>query len=153
MNTQNGTLRAILRTENDIVATLLRLAIGIVIIPHGAQKAFGWFGGYGLDGTMGYFESLGIPAILGWLAIIAELGGGIALVLGFLGRVAAFGIACVMATAAMLQHIQVGFFMNWSGQLQGEGFEYHILAVAICVAIMIKGSGPMSVDARIAARD
>lgn len=139
-------------TNQDIILLILRLAIGIVILPHGAQKLLGAFGGYGPEGTLGYFASLGIPALFGWLAIIAEFFGGLALVTGFLSRVAAFGVACVMAVAVMTTHLQVGFFMNWGGQLKGEGFEYHILYVAIAVVIMIRGSGPVSIDGLIANR-
>lgn len=140
----------ILRTNDNITFLFLRLVMGIVIIPHGAQKLLGWFGGYGLDGTMGYFASLGVPAPFGWLAIIAEVAGGLALMAGFLSRVAALGVAATLVTAVMLQHVNMGFFMNWGGTLQGEGFEYHILAVAICTAIMIGGSGPYSVDRLLA---
>lgn len=142
----------ILRTNDNITFLFLRLVMGIVIIPHGAQKLLGWFGGYGLDGTMGYFASLGVPALFGWLAITAELVGGLALMAGFLSRIAAFGVAATLVTAVMLQHASVGFFMNWGGTLHGEGFEYHILAVAICTAIMIGGSGPYSVDRLLAHR-
>ncbi len=142
----------ILRTNDNITFLFLRLVMGIVIIPHGAQKLLGWFGGYGLDGTMGYFASLGVPALFGWLAITAEVVGGLALMAGFLSRIAAFGVAATLVTAVMLQHASVGFFMNWGGTLQGEGFEYHILAVAICTAIMIGGSGPYSVDRLLARR-
>jgi putative oxidoreductase len=89
---------------------------------------------------------MGIPAPFAALAIAAEFLGGIGLLLGFLGRVAAFGIACNMVVAVAMVHRHIGFFANWSGQQKGEGFEYHILAVAIALAIMIKGSGAFSVD-------
>ena len=81
-----------------------------------------------------------------FLAIAAEFFGGIGLILGLLGRVAAFGIACVMVVAIVKVSLVNGFFMNWSGQQKGEGFEYHLLVLAMTAAIMIAGSGAWSVD-------
>ncbi len=139
--------RKLMNTTDDYTVTILRLLLGVVFFAHGAQKALGWFGGYGFSGTMGFFtHQMGIPAPLAALAIAAEFLGGIGLLLGFLGRIAAFGIAFEMAVAVALVHHHFGFFANWTGQQKGEGFEYHILAVAIALAIMIKGSGALSVD-------
>ncbi|HVZ38537.1 MAG TPA: DoxX family protein [Candidatus Kapabacteria bacterium] len=152
MNDTSARGTRLFNTQDDVILLILRLAIGIVILPHGAQKLLGAFGGYGPDGTLAYFASLGIPTLLGWLAIIAEFFGGLALIGGFLGRIAAFGTACVMVVAVMTTHINVGFFMNWGGQLKGEGFEYHILFVAIALVIMIRGSGAASLDGLIAQR-
>jgi putative oxidoreductase len=134
-------------TTDDYAVTILRLLLGVVFFAHGAQKVLGWFGGYGFSGTMGFFtHQMGIPAPIAALAIAAEFLGGIGLVLGFLGRIAAFGIAFEMLVAVAMVHQHFGFFANWTGQQKGEGFEYHILAVAIALAIMIKGSGAFSVD-------
>ncbi len=145
--------KKLIQTNDDLGATLIRVALGIVIFPHGAQKLLGWFGGYGVEGTLGYFSSAhGIPAVFGMLAIIAEFFGSIALVLGFLGRVSAFGIAATMVVAVLTSHLGNGFFMNWTGQGAGEGFEYHILAVAMAAVVMIKGSGAYSID-RVLASD
>ena len=139
-------------TSPNVGITIIRVALGLVILPHGAQKLLGWFGGYGPEGTLGYFASLGIPLAFGWLAIITEFFGALALILGFAGRLGAFAIACTMATAVAIQHIHVGFFMNWGGTLHGEGFEYHILAIAMATAIVIKGSGALAIDNRLAQR-
>lgn len=136
----------LLQTSDDRTAALLRITLGIVLFPHGAQKALGWFGGYGISATLGFFESMHIPVFFGVLAIIAEFLGSIALIVGFMGRLSAFGIACVMLVAVFTAHIGNGFFMNWAGTAKGEGFEYHILAVGIAIAVMIKGSGALSVD-------
>ena len=139
--------RKLINTTDDFAVTVLRLFLGVVFFAHGAQKALGWFGGYGFSGTMGFFtHQMGIPAPIAALAIAAEFLGGIGLVLGFLGRIAAFGIAFEMLVAVAMVHQHFGFFANWTGQQKGEGFEYHILAVAIALAIMIKGSGAFSVD-------
>jgi putative oxidoreductase len=138
--------RKLISTTDDFTVTILRLLLGVVFFAHGAQKLLGWFGGYGFSGTMDFFTQMGIPAPFAALAIAAEFLGGIGLLLGFLGRVAAFGIACNMVVAVAMIHRHFGFFANWYGQQKGEGFEYHILVVAITLAIMIKGSGAFSVD-------
>ena len=143
--------RKLLATSDDWTLTLLRLMMGVVFFMHGAQKTFGWFGGSGYTGTMGFFTNvMHIPAIFAFLAICAEFLGGIGLIVGGLGRIAAFGIACNMVVALVLVHAQFGFFMNWTGQQKGEGFEYHLLAIAIAIVLMIKGSGAFSVDRALA---
>jgi putative oxidoreductase len=137
-------------TDGTLVPLVLRLSLAVVMFPHGAQKVLGWFGGHGLRGTIGYFGSQGIPMPLALLAIAAEFLGPLGLVLGLLTRVAAFGIACVMVVAVLTVHRKVGFFMNWQGTQTGEGFEYHVLALAIALALIIGGAGRWSVDALIA---
>lgn len=139
--------RNLMKTTDDFSLTLLRLVLGVVFFAHGAQKALGWFGGYGFSGTMGFFtQQMHIPAPLAFLAIAAEFLGSIGLLLGLLGRVAAFGITCNMVVAVCMIHRHIGFFANWSGQQKGEGYEYHLLAIAIALSIMIKGSGAFSAD-------
>jgi putative oxidoreductase len=135
----------IIRTHDDGVALFLRLILGIVMFPHGAQKMFGWFGGYGFNGTMQGMSKM-LPSALVFIVIIAEFFGSLGLILGFLTRIAAFGIGCVMLGAILTVHLKVGFFMNWTGQQPGEGFEYHLLVLALAVALMIKGGGKASVD-------
>lgn len=143
-------IRKLLSTDNDISSFVLRLLLGIVFFPHGAQKVLGWFGGHGFSGTMESFTTkMGIPALFAFLAILAESGGSLALISGFLTRVAAFGIACNMVVAIFMVHLPNGFFMNWSGKQQGEGFEYHLLVIAIAIALMIKGGGRWSIDGLI----
>jgi len=142
-------VNTLLGTDRSSLLTVLRVALGVVILPHGLQKTVGWFGGYGFTGTMGFFTSIGIPAFLGVLAIAAESAGAIALITGFATRIAAFGIGVTMLVASQM-HKANGFFMNWSGQQKGEGIEYHILAIAIAVALMIGGAGRFSLDRAIA---
>jgi putative oxidoreductase len=135
-------------TDASVIQLLLRLTLAIVIFPHGAQKAPGWFGGYGFKGTMGFFTSSGFPTPLALLAIAAEFLGPLGLVLGLLTRVAAFGIGCVMITAIFKGgHTQHGFFMNWYGNQKGEGFEFHLLAIGIVLALILGGGGLWSLDA------
>jgi putative oxidoreductase len=134
-------------TTNDSTLTVLRLVLGVVFLAHGAQKMLGWFGGYGFSATMGFFtQQMGIPAALAFLAIAAEFFGGLGLVVGFLGRVAAFGFLSNMVVAVLMVHLPYGFFMNWAGNQKGEGFEYHLLAIALGLAILVKGSGAFSVE-------
>lgn len=123
-------------TTSYAVPAILRLALGVVFFAHGAQKMLGWWGGNGFSGTMGFFEHSGIPAVFAFLAISAEFFGGLGLILGLLGRVAAFGIACNMVVAIVKVHAANGFFMNWTGRQKGEGFEYHVLVLAMAAAIM-----------------
>jgi putative oxidoreductase len=138
----------LMRTDDSVASLVLRLALGVAILAHGAQKVLGWFGGYGLSGTWGWMTgTVGIPALFAALAIIAEFAGSLGLIVGLLGRVAAFGIACNMAVAAIVGgHIHNGFFINWSGSQKGEGVEFHLLAVGIAIALMIRGSGALSLD-------
>ena len=139
--------RKLINTTDDFTLAILRLILGGVFFAHGAQKALGWFGGYGFSGTMVFFtQQMHIPAPLAFLAICAEFLGGIGLVLGFLGRVAAFGILCNMLVAVWMVHFKFGFFINWSGAKTGEGYEYHLLAIAVALALMVKGSGAFSID-------
>ena len=139
--------RKLLATSDDWTLTLLRLVMGVIFCAHGAQKTFGWFGGYGFSGTMGFFtQMMHIPAPFAFLAICAEFLGGLGLILGALGRIAAFGIACNMMVAILMVHHNFGLFMNWSGQQKGEGFEFHLLAIAIAIVLMARGSGAFSVD-------
>ena len=140
-------IRKLIATNNDVAITILRLVLGVVFFAHGAQKALGWFGGYGFTGTMGFFTGMmHIPAVFAFLAIAAEFLGGLGLILGLLTRVAAFGIFCNMIVAVAMVHHQFGFFMNWTGGQKGEGYEYHLVLLAALVVLMIRGAGAASVD-------
>jgi putative oxidoreductase len=143
-----GILRRIARTEADISALVARLALGIVMFPHGAQKLLGWFGGEGWSGTLKSFHDyFGVPAPITALVILGESLGALGLIFGVLGRFCAFGVACVMLGAVFMAHIGSGFFMNWRNlPNQGHGFEYHILAIGLAVIVMLKGSGCFSFD-------
>ena len=138
-------------TTNDWTLTVLRLAAGVMIFPHGLQKTFGAFGGSGYSATMAGFTGPGhIPAVFAFLAIMAEFLGGIGLILGALTRIAAFGVACNMLVAVYVLHWSNGFFMNWNGKQKGEGFEFHLLAVAILIVLIARGAGAASVDRALA---
>lgn len=129
-----------------------RILLAAVMFPHGAQKLFGWFGGYGFDGTMKFLtEGAGLPSFVALLVILAESFGSILLAFGLLSRIAAAGIASVMIGAIAVVHVKVGFFMNWSGQQQGEGYEFHLLAAGMGLVLVITGGGAWSLDALLAA--
>jgi putative oxidoreductase len=139
-------MRELLRTSPSIPLALVRFTLGLVMFLHGAQKMLGWLGGPGFSGAMGFFESMGIPAVFAFLAIVAEFFGGLGLMIGFLTRIAAFGILCNMIVAIVLVHGRNGLFMNWTGKQGGEGYELHLLAIAMSLAVIIGGAGAYSVD-------
>jgi putative oxidoreductase len=142
--------KAVFQTDLSIVPTILRIVLGVVIFPHGAQKLLGWFGGYGYAGTMQFFtQNMKIPTFFALLAILAEFFGSIGLILGLGTRIAALGIGAVMFVAVFTSHIGHGFFMNWAGNQKGEGFEYHILAAGIALVLLIAGGGRFSIDRSI----
>lgn len=140
-------IRKMLATDDSTATTILRLVLGLVFFAHGAQKMLGWFGGFGFSATMAAFTGMmHIPAPLAFLAIVAEFFGGLGLILGFLTRIAAFGIGMNMLVAIATVHGAFGFFMNWTGSQKGEGFEYHLLVLAMVGFLMIRGAGALSVD-------
>lgn len=151
--------KKLVQTDSDIATLILRVLLGVVFFPHGMQKLFGWFGGPGFGGMMHMFTTnMGVPAILAFLAIMAEGLGSLGLLSGLLTRVAAFGITVNMIVAVYMIHWHNGFFMNWFGMVTsegkpaGEGFEYHLLVIAIGIALMIRGGGKWSVDRAIAGK-
>jgi putative oxidoreductase len=139
--------RTLCATDDDMGNMVLRIVLGLVFFPHGAQKALGWFQGHGPEATVAFFGQIfGLPPYLAYLVIAAEFLGAIALILGLFTRVAALGILAVMAGAVFLTHGQYGFFMNWSGSQPGEGIEHHLLAMAIALVLLLRGGGRASLD-------
>ena len=140
-------LEILFRTSNTIAPLFLRIFLGAIMFPHGAQKVFGWFGGNAFTATIHYFtQSMNLPYPVALLVILAEFLGSIGLIVGCLTRVAALGIGSVMVGAIVTVHAQYGFFMNWSGQQTGEGFEYHLLAIGMALALLVTGGGTASLD-------
>ncbi len=143
-------LQVLGRTGDDRVAVVLRATLALVIFPHGAQKVLGWFGGPGYGAAMAHLtRDYGLPGAIAFLVVLIEFLAPLALVVGLQSRVAAVGIAAVMIGAALTQHVSNGFFMNWFGTQAGEGFEYHLLAVGVAFAVMVRGSGSLSLDRRL----
>jgi putative oxidoreductase len=138
--------RRFVQTERSYALLVLRVALAVVIFPHGVQKLLGWFGGPGVDGTMQLFAALGVPAAIAVLVIVSDFFGSLALAIGVFGRFASFGTTMVMLGAMVLVHSPNGFFLNWNGDQAGEGIQFHLLVLAVAVVLMVKGSGAWSID-------
>jgi len=132
---------------SDNGALIARIFLGVVILPHGLQKLLGLFGGYGFSATIDFFSSsMGIPAPIGFLIVMGESFGAVFLIIGLLSRISAFGIFIIMIGAIFMGHLQHGFFMNWFGNQQGEGFEYHLLVIGLSLIVLVQGGGRWSLD-------
>lgn len=144
-------MKRILATKDEWVGLVTRLTIGIIILPHGLQKLFGMFGGFGFEGTMGFLTSTAhLPWIIAFIVIIIESVGAMSLIVGFASRIWAALMIVLMIGAINVAHLSNGFFMNWSGMQKGEGFEYHLLVIGLSIATLIVGSGKYSIDELIA---
>jgi putative oxidoreductase len=144
-------MRQLFYTDNAWTGLVLRLTLGLVMFPHGAQKLLGWYGGFGFSGTMGFFtETMHLPWIVAFLVVVGESFGSIALLLGLLTRFTAASFIVIMLGAITTSHLPNGFFMNWFGKQQGEGYEYHLLVIGLSLALVITGAGKWSVDRLIA---
>jgi putative oxidoreductase len=140
-------MRQLFQTDDSWAGLILRLTLGLVMFPHGAQKLLGWYGGFGFAGTMGFFtETMHLPWIVAFLVIVGESFGSIALLLGLLTRFTAASFIVIMLGAVTTSHLPNGFFMNWFGKQQGEGYEYHLLVIGIAVALLVTGAGRWSAD-------
>lgn len=143
-------IERILNTDmSDWGALIARVFLGLVILPHGLQKLLGMFGGYGFSATVEYFASTGIPSVVAVLIILGESFGALFLILGFISRISAAGVAIIMLGAILMVHWENGFFMNWFGSQAGEGFEYHLLALGLALIVIVEGGGMWSVDSGI----
>jgi putative oxidoreductase len=144
-------MRQLFQTDDGWTGLVLRVTLGLVMFPHGAQKLLGWYGGFGFDGTMGFFtQQMGMPWLVAFLVIIGESFGSAALLAGFLTRFTAASFGVIMLGAITLVHLPHGFFMNWTGKQQGEGYEYHVLVIGIVIALLMTGAGRWSADRLIA---
>jgi putative oxidoreductase len=152
-NRSSSLLTRVFATDATIAAPALRLTLALTMFPHGAQKALGWFGGYGWDGTMGFLtQQIGMPGIAAAGVILLELLGPLLLLAGLGTRFVALGFIGLMLGAIKTVHAQHGFFMNWTGSQAGEGFEYHILLIGAAIALVFAGGGRWSVDRRLSYR-
>src|ERR1700720_3821521 len=139
-------IRRLYATDDSLATAILRLTLGVVFFAHGAQKMLGWFGGFGFHGTVGAFTHMGMPAAMAYLIIFTEFFGGLGLIFGFLTRIAALGVGGLMVGAIFMVHLPNGFFMNWMGSQKGEGIEFHLLALAMAGALLLRGAGRFSLD-------
>lgn len=136
-------------THGDYLIAFVRIIVGLVFFAHCAQKMLGWFGRAGFSGTITQFAKFGMPASIAYFAISVELWGSLSLILGFLFRMAAFFIVVEMSRAIATFHVRNGFYMNWEGRQKGEGFEYHLFAIALALVILVRGAGALSIDGAI----
>ena len=143
-------IKCLFQTNDKFSYWIPRVILGCVMLPHGAQKLFGWFGGFGFTNTMTYFtQTTGLPWIIAFLIVMGESLGSLGLILGFFTRLSALGLICIMVGAIITVHIPNGFFMNWFGKQAGEGFEYHLLVIGMSIPLLISGGGKYSVDSLI----
>ena len=143
-------MKYLFQTNDNFSYWVPRVILGCVFLPHGAQKLFGWFGGFGFTNTMTYFtQTAGLPWIIAFLIIMGESLGSLGLIVGFFTRLSALGLICIMVGAIITVHIPNGFFMNWFGKQAGEGFEFHLLVIGICIPLLIRGGGKYSMDGLI----
>lgn len=132
-------------SDNGVL--IARVFAGLVMLPHGLQKLFGMFGGHGFSSTLEFFSgSMGIPVPIGFLIIMGESVGALFLILGLLSRLSAAGFLIIMTGAIFMGHLEHGFFMNWFGNQQGEGFEYHLLMIGLSLIVLVNGGGRWSLD-------
>lgn len=137
-------------TNNHWTGFVTRVVLGLILLPHGLQKTFGLFGGYGFSGTMNYFTvSLHFPWLLGFLVILSEFAGALLLLLGLATRFWAVAIICLMIGTIVTVHRENGFFMNRSGTNAGEGFEYHIAIICLSLVLLLNGAGTFSIDKKM----
>ncbi len=142
--------QTLLGTNDALSPLILRVILGLVILPHGAQKMLGWFGGYGFSGTMNYFtEVVHLPWLVGFLVIVLEFFGAFALIIGLGTRIIAFCYTILAIGIVLSSHIQNGFFMNWFGNQEGEGYEYFLLWIAIALSLILTGSGKYGLDRQL----
>jgi putative oxidoreductase len=140
-------LIALFKTEGHITGLIFRFTLGIVILPHGLQLLLGWFGGFGFTGSMNYLiHAEGLPWVIGFLVIFLQSAGALFILIGLGGRLMALSMIGLFAGMIITSHIQHGFFMNWLGDQQGEGFEFHLLVIGLAAALLLNGSGKYSFD-------
>ena len=140
-------MKYLFQTNDKFSYWVPRVILGCVMFPHGAQKLFGWFGGFGFTNTMTYFtQTAGLPWIIAFLIIMGESLGSLGLIVGFFTRLSALGLIFIMVGAITTVHIPNGFFMNWFGKNAGEGVEYHLLVIGMSIPLLISGGGKYSVD-------
>ncbi|PSR55284.1 hypothetical protein AHMF7605_18130 [Adhaeribacter arboris] len=140
-------MKKIFAADDSLAPLFLRIGLGLVVFAHGAQKLFGWFNGYGFTGTMKFFtETEGLPWILGFLVIILESIGALALVAGFATRFLAASLGFLALGIVLTTRIEFGFFMNWFNNQAGEGYEFFIFWIAMALSLFITGGGKYAAD-------
>lgn len=140
-------LQTITHTNDHVSGLLLRLTLGIVILPHGLQLLLGWFGGYGFNGSMQYFTGVaGLPWLVAFSVIMLQSVGAVLLLTGAGARLVAIAYIFMFFGMIVTAHADYGFFMNWDGNQKGEGYEYHLLVIGLALILAINGAGKFSFD-------
>ncbi|MFD2587230.1 DoxX family protein [Croceitalea marina] len=143
-------VKQLLKTNPNIGLSIARLTLGLVIFPHGAQKLLGLFGGYGYSGTMDFLTTqMGLPSIVAFSVIMIEFFGSISLILGFFSRFWAIALVGMFTGIIITTQLEHGFFMNWFGNQEGEGYEYSLLVIGLALSVTVNGSGKWSIDGLI----
>jgi putative oxidoreductase len=146
-------MKKIFHTNENSAALVIRAVLGLIVFPHGAQKLLGWFGGFGFTGTMDFFtQTVHLPWIIGFLVIMIEFAGSLMLIAGIATRVVAVLFIINFIGVIVTSHIKHGFFINWLGNQQGEGYEYHLLIIGMAASLLLSGAGRLSVDRLITKR-
>lgn len=139
--------KTLLASHPNMGFSIARLTLGLIILPHGAQKLLGLFGGMGYSATVELLTTqMGLPVLVAFTVIMIEFFGAIALILGFFSRFWALSIGALFLGIILTTQIEHGFFMNWFGNQAGEGYEYSLLIIGLAVSIVINGSGKWSID-------
>jgi len=146
-------MQLIFRTNNDWTGVIIRLTTGLILFPHGAQKMLGLFGGPGFSDEMDFLTgTVNLPWLIALLVIVIEFIGSLSFIAGFASRVWAVLTIILMIGIIVSSHLDNGFFMNWFGNQKGEGYEYHLLVIGLCLAMLYNGSGKLSVDTALQKR-
>ncbi|MEQ3656248.1 MAG: DoxX family protein [Dokdonia sp.] len=142
--------RTFVKTNPNIGFSIARFTLGLVIVPHGAQKLVGLFGGYGYSATIEMFTTqMGLPSLVAFSVIMIEFFGSISLILGLFSRFWALSLAAMFTGIIITTQIEHGFFMNWYGNQAGEGYEYSLLVIGLALSVLLNGSGKWSIDSLI----
>jgi putative oxidoreductase len=143
-------LSILYKTNEHTSGLIMRITLASVMLPHGCQLLFGWFGGMGFSASMDYFtQAEGLPWVVGCMVILLQSLGSVFILAGFLSRFFAFAMTCLFIGMVVTSHWQHGFFMNWMGNQGGEGFEFHVLAIGLSLGLLASGSGAYSIDASL----
>ncbi len=137
----------IFNTDRDWTGFVIRLTLGLIMFPHGAQKMFGWFGGPGFSKELEHLtKHMHLPWIISVMVILTEFLGSVSLIIGLASRLWAVAFGILFVNIIFIAHLENGFFMNWFGTQKGEGYEYHLLVIGLCIALGLNGSGKYSAD-------
>jgi len=135
------------KTDNNTAGLISRITLALILLPHGMQYTLGWFGGPGFAGTMEYLQQYEkLPWLIAFMVILLQTAGAALILLGAGGRLLAISMTLLFTGMIVTSHVEHGFFMNWTGNQKGEGYEYHLLAIGLCLVILFQGSGKFSID-------